>query len=136
MGGAFAAYMALKGFKKIYKASINEVYIFTIITMFLTYFISKPYVKSKVQTIENTKNLLIVHIVIEPWMSFLGTVNPYFGDHMIFGTPESQKFRGALDPESENSEVVIKIYIDKFKNFWIFNLATLSLLTTNNQLIS
>ena len=56
MGGAFAAYMALKGFKKVYKASINEVYIFTIITMFLTYFISKPYVKSKVQTIENTKN--------------------------------------------------------------------------------
>ncbi len=56
MGGAFAAYMALKGFKKVYKASINEVYIFTIIIMFLTYFISKPYVKNKVQTIENTKN--------------------------------------------------------------------------------
>ena len=30
MGGAFAAYMALKGFKKVYKASTNEVYIFTV----------------------------------------------------------------------------------------------------------
>ena len=28
MGGAFAAYMALKGFKKVYKASINEVLYF------------------------------------------------------------------------------------------------------------
>ena len=56
MGGAFAAYMALKGFKKVYKASTNEVYIFTVFTMFLTYFLSKPYIKYKVQLIENTKN--------------------------------------------------------------------------------
>ena len=56
MGGAFAAYMALKGFKKVYKASTNEVYIFTVFTMFLTYFLSKPYIKNKVQLIENTKN--------------------------------------------------------------------------------
>ena len=48
--------MALKGFKKVYKASTNEVYIFTVFTMFLTYFLSKPYIKNKVQLIENTKN--------------------------------------------------------------------------------
>ena len=56
MGGAFAAYMALKGFKKVYKASTNEVYIFTVFTMFLTYFFSRPYINNKIKHIENTKN--------------------------------------------------------------------------------
>ena len=55
MAGAFTAYMALKGLKKIYKFSSNEVYIYTVIFMLLAYFLSKPYIKNKVKSLENKK---------------------------------------------------------------------------------
>ena len=56
MAGAFTAYMALKGFKKVYKASSNEVYIYTFLSMVFAYFISKPYIISKLKYLENKKN--------------------------------------------------------------------------------
>ena len=55
MAGAFTAYMAIKGLKKIYKFSSNEVYIYTVIFMGLAYFLSKPYIKNKVKYLENKK---------------------------------------------------------------------------------
>ena len=56
MVGAFTAYMALKGLKKIYKFSNNEVFIYTAIFMVSAYFLSKPYIKNKVKTLENKKD--------------------------------------------------------------------------------
>ena len=56
MAGAFAAYMALKGFKKIYKASSNEVYSYTLISMIIAYFVSKPYIQKQIKSLENKKD--------------------------------------------------------------------------------
>ena len=56
MAGAFTAYMALKGLKKIYKVSSNEVYIYTSLSMTIAFFISKPYIKNKVKFLENKKD--------------------------------------------------------------------------------
>ena len=56
MAGAFAAYMALKGFKKIYKASSNEVYIYTLLSILIAYFVSKPFVQNQIKYLENKKN--------------------------------------------------------------------------------
>ena len=56
MAGAFAAYMALKGFKKIYKASSNEVYSYTLISMIIAYFVSKPYIQKQIKSLENIKD--------------------------------------------------------------------------------
>ena len=56
MAGAFAAYMALKGFKKIYKASSNEVYSYTLISMIFAYFVSKPYIQKQIKSLENKKD--------------------------------------------------------------------------------
>ena len=55
MAGAFTAYMALKGLKKIYKFTTYEVYLYTVIFMMLAYFLSKPYIKNKVKSLENKK---------------------------------------------------------------------------------
>ena len=56
MAGAFAAYMALKGFKKIYKASSNEVYIYTLLSILIAYFVSKPFVQNQIKYLENKKD--------------------------------------------------------------------------------
>src|SRR5210317_2171359 len=56
MAGAFTAYMALKGLKKIYKFNTNEVYLYTFMFMVLAYLLSKPYIKNKVKTLENKKD--------------------------------------------------------------------------------
>ncbi|MDG2457721.1 MAG: inorganic phosphate transporter, partial [Alphaproteobacteria bacterium] len=55
MAGAFTAYMALKGLKKIYKFSTNEVFIYTPVFMCLAYFLSKPFITNKVSSLENKK---------------------------------------------------------------------------------
>jgi len=55
MGGAFTAYMALKGFKKIYKATSNEVYLYTFLSVFIAYFLSKPFIKNKIKHLKNKK---------------------------------------------------------------------------------
>ena len=55
MAGAFTAYMALKGLKKIYKFSTNEVFIYTPVFMSIAYFLSKPFITNKVSSLENKK---------------------------------------------------------------------------------
>ena len=56
MAGAFTAYMALKGFKKIYKASFNEVYSYTLLSMLIAYFVSKPFIQKQIKFLENKKD--------------------------------------------------------------------------------
>lgn len=55
MAGAFTAYMALKGLKKIYKFSPNEVYIYTGLFMILAYFASRPFINKQVVKLQNKK---------------------------------------------------------------------------------
>ena len=55
MAGAFTAYMALKGLKKIYKFSSNEVFIYTPLFMCLAYFLSKTFINRKIKLLENKK---------------------------------------------------------------------------------
>ena len=55
MAGAFTAYIALKGLKKIYKFSTNEVFIYTPVFMSIAYFLLKPFITNKVSSLENKK---------------------------------------------------------------------------------
>jgi PiT family inorganic phosphate transporter len=63
MAGAFTAYMALKGLKKIYKFSTNEVFIYTPVFMCLAYFLSKPFITNKVSSLENKKEDIIKNLL-------------------------------------------------------------------------
>ena len=72
MAGAFTAYMALKGLKKIYKFSPNEVYIYTGLFMILAYFASRPFINKQVVKLQNKKEdskdvyvyTLLLHIAL------------------------------------------------------------------------
>ena len=59
MAGAFTAYMALKGLKKIYKFSTYEVFIYTPVFMSIAYFLLKPFITNKVSSLENKKKIFI-----------------------------------------------------------------------------
>ena len=55
MAAAITAYMTIKGFKKIYKASLIEIVSYTISIAVLSYIISKPFVKKKIINLKNRK---------------------------------------------------------------------------------
>ena len=56
MAGAITAYMTIKGIKKIYKASIIEVFGYTIAMFSISYFLAKPFVKKQLANLKNEKN--------------------------------------------------------------------------------
>ena len=56
MAGAITAYMTIKGIKKIYKASIIEVFGYTIAIFSISYFLAKPFVKKQLVNLKNEKN--------------------------------------------------------------------------------
>jgi PiT family inorganic phosphate transporter len=55
MGAAFAAYMAMKGLKKIWKPSIVEIILFAVASFAGSYFLSRPYISKRVATLQNRK---------------------------------------------------------------------------------
>ncbi len=55
MGAAFAAYMAMKGLKKIWKASTVEVVGFALISFAVAYLASRPYIAKQISGLENRK---------------------------------------------------------------------------------
>ena len=55
MAAAFAAYMAMKGLKKIWKPSVVEVFLFALACFGAAWMLSKPYIARKVLTLENRK---------------------------------------------------------------------------------
>ena len=55
MAAAITAYMTIKGFKKIYKASFVEILSYTISIAILSYFIAKPFVNRKILQLKNEK---------------------------------------------------------------------------------
>ncbi|MAC61015.1 MAG: anion permease [SAR116 cluster bacterium] len=55
MAAAITAYMTIKGFKKIYKASLFEILSYTISIAVLSYLIAKPFVNKKITKLKNEK---------------------------------------------------------------------------------
>lgn len=55
MAAAFAAYMSMKGLKKIWKASTVEIFAFSIAALVLGYLASRPYIARKVVGLSNRK---------------------------------------------------------------------------------
>jgi PiT family inorganic phosphate transporter len=55
MGAAFAAYMAMKGLKKIWRPSGIEVLVISIAAFALAYFLSRPYITRRVAGLKNRK---------------------------------------------------------------------------------
>ncbi len=55
MAAAFAAYMAMKGLKKIWRPSLIEVFLFSCLSFGVAYFLSRPYIRNRVVGMENTK---------------------------------------------------------------------------------
>ena len=55
MAAAFAAYMAMKGLKKIWRPSAGEIALFSGAAFLVSYFLSKPYIGKKIQHLENRK---------------------------------------------------------------------------------
>ncbi len=55
MGAAFAAYMAMKGLKKIWQPSAIEVFLFALLSYFAAYFSSRPYIAGRVAGLQNRK---------------------------------------------------------------------------------
>jgi len=55
MAAAFAAYMAMKGFKKIWKPSVLEIAAFSGLSFIVAYVLSRPYIAKRVLTLENRK---------------------------------------------------------------------------------
>ena len=53
MAAAITAYMTIKGFKKIYKASLVEILSYTISVAVLVYLIAKPFVNKKILQLKN-----------------------------------------------------------------------------------
>jgi PiT family inorganic phosphate transporter len=55
MGAAFAAYMAMKGLKKIWQPSGGELALFSLCAFMLSYFVSRPYITRRVARLKNRK---------------------------------------------------------------------------------
>ncbi len=55
MGAAFAAYMAMKGLKKIWRPSGIEITLFAAVAFLASYFFSRPYIARKIEGLENKK---------------------------------------------------------------------------------
>lgn len=55
MGAAFAAYMAMKGLKKIWKPSLLEVVLFSLVCFAASFFASRPYIAKRVAGLQNRK---------------------------------------------------------------------------------
>jgi len=55
MAATFAAYMALKGFKKIWQASIIEVILFSGLSYMAAYFVARPYIARRLEGMQNRK---------------------------------------------------------------------------------
>ena len=55
MAAAFTAYMAMKGLKKIWHPSILEIVVFSIAAFAGTYGLSRPYIRRRVASMENTR---------------------------------------------------------------------------------
>ncbi len=55
MAAAFAAYMAMKGLKKVWNPSISEVMLFTVVSFLVAFLLSRPYIANRVGRLENRK---------------------------------------------------------------------------------
>lgn len=55
MAATFAAYMAMKGLKKIWQPSLTVIVLFSVASFFAAYFLSRPYIANKIQHLENRK---------------------------------------------------------------------------------
>ena len=55
MASAFAAYMAMKGLKKIWKPSTIEMYAYSITAFFIGWLLSVPYIAKRAESISNRK---------------------------------------------------------------------------------
>ena len=55
MASAFAAYMAMKGLKKIWRPSDMEVILYSVTAFFAGWLISKPFIKRRADTLSNSK---------------------------------------------------------------------------------
>ncbi|WP_193182411.1 inorganic phosphate transporter [Nisaea sediminum] len=55
MACAFAAYMAMKGLKKIWHPSLFEIALYSLLAFAVSYFLSKPYIARRVLKLENTR---------------------------------------------------------------------------------
>ena len=55
MAGAIAAYMTIKGFKKIYKATLIEVISYTIMIFVISFYASKPFINKQLLKLKNDK---------------------------------------------------------------------------------
>ncbi|WP_292882800.1 inorganic phosphate transporter [Nisaea sp.] len=55
MACAFAAYMAMKGLKKIWHPSLFEIVLYSLLAFAVSYFLSKPYIARRVLSLENTR---------------------------------------------------------------------------------
>ncbi len=55
MAAAFAAYMAMKGLKKIWRPSVIEIVLFSGASFLAAYILARPYIARKIRTLENQK---------------------------------------------------------------------------------
>lgn len=55
MAGAFMAYMAMKGLKKIWRPGLLEIILFSLVAFAAAYALSRPYITRRVQTLTNRK---------------------------------------------------------------------------------
>ena len=55
MSSAFMAYMAMKGLKKIWKPSVEVIVLYAILSFFITWFISIPFIKKQAENLGNRK---------------------------------------------------------------------------------
>ena len=55
MASAFAAYMAMKGLKKIWKPTSQEVVMYSILAFFVAWGLAVPYIRSRAQSLSNRK---------------------------------------------------------------------------------
>ncbi len=55
MAAAFAAYMSMKGLKKIWKASPIEIFIFSGAAFAIAYLLSRPFIAKRIEKLENRK---------------------------------------------------------------------------------
>lgn len=55
MAAAFAAYMAMKGLKKIWHPSVIEIVVYSVLAFVASYLLSRPYIRRRVASLENTR---------------------------------------------------------------------------------
>jgi len=55
MAAAFAAYMAMKGLKKIWRPSLLEITAFSVASFLAAWMLSRPYIAKRIQNLENRK---------------------------------------------------------------------------------